>query len=328
MSRELDKMDFGSDVSEVFEKEDCKLMRLSNENGEGIMTVYRVFDGVYFMYNNFHMKYCRSDFAEGEGIICIDHCKEGCIETGIDDKSCCCLSAGELRIDNGRHNHGTSRFPLDHYYGLTIAFEIDKAGAALEKYISEFSVSLKDISDKYCGQPEPYVISSSKEMTHIFSELYNVPKKISRDYRRIKVLELLLYLDALETDLYKTVKPYFYKGQVEKIHAVHELMISDLSKSYTIEELSRKFDIAPTALKKCFSSIYGSPVFTYMKLYRLNRAAALLKSEPAMKISDIALAVGYESASKFSNAFRKEMGRNPLDYRKYSSQTEVDTNEG
>ncbi len=327
MSKELENMYFGSDVSDVFEKEDCRLMRLTNEDGEGMMTVYPVFDGVYLMYNNFHMKSCRSDFNEGGNIICIDHCKEGCIETGIDDKSCCCLSAGELRIDNGMHNHGASRFPLDHYYGLTIAFEVDKAQAALDGYISEFSMKLGKLREKYCFREDPYVISSSPEITHIFSELYNVPKKISRDYRRIKVLELLLYLDALEIDMYKTVKPYFYKGQVEKIHAIHDLMTSDLSRSYTIDELSAKFGIAPTALKKCFSSIYGSPVFTYMKLYRMNRAAALLKSEPDMKVADIALAVGYESAGKFSQAFRKEMGRNPLDYRKYSSQTEVDTNE-
>lgn len=304
-----------------------KRKAVTTEAGEGIMTVYSVFDGVYLMYNNFHMESCRSDFAASDGFLCIDHCREGSIETGISDDTCCCLSAGELRIDNGMHNHGISRFPLNHYYGLTIAFELEKAQAAIDGYIREFAVRLSDITRKYCGRKTSYVISSSDEITHIFSELYNVPSKIRRDYCRIKVLELLLYLDAIEFDRYKTEKPYFYRGQVEKIHAMHDLMISDLTKSYTIEELSRKFDIAPTALKKCFGSIYGSPVFTYMKNYRLDRAAALLKSEPSMKVADIALAVGYESAGKFSQAFRSRTGKNPLDYRKYSILTEVEPDE-
>ncbi|HOA00419.1 AraC family transcriptional regulator [Ruminococcus sp.] len=327
MEFDLRNMDFGADVTDVFEKDGCRMMRLATEAGEGIMTVYHVFEGVYIMYNNFHMESCRSDFAAGGDVLCIDHCREGRIETGVSDDACCCLSAGELRIDNGMHNHGISRFPLNHYYGLTIAFELDKAQASLDGYITEFKVRLSDISRKYCTQKIPYVLSSSPEITHIFSELYNVPSKIRRDYCRIKVLELLLYLDALEIDRYKTDKPYFYKGQVEKIHAVRELMVSDLTRTYTIEELSRKFDIAPTALKKCFSSVYGSPIFSYMKNYRLDRAAALLKNEPSMKVADIAMAVGYESASKFSMAFRKEMGKNPLDYRKYAIQTEVNPNE-
>ncbi|MBQ1465024.1 MAG: helix-turn-helix transcriptional regulator [Ruminococcus sp.] len=327
MTFDLKNMYFGNDVTDVFEKDGCKIMRLANEAGEGIMTVYDVLDGVYIMYNNFHMESCRSDFVPGDNVLCIDHCREGRIETGVSDNACCCLSAGELRIDNGMHNHGLSRFPLNHYYGLSIAFELDKAQAALDSFIREFRVKLSDISRKYCAEKTSYVISSSPEITHIFSELYNVPSKIKRDYCRIKVLELLLYLDALEIDRYKTEKPYFYKGQIEKIHAIHELMVSDLTRSYTIEELSRKFDIAPTSLKKCFSSVYGSPIFSYMKNYRLDRAASLLKTEPSMKVADIAMAVGYESASKFSMAFRKEMGRNPLDYRKYAIQTEVNPNE-
>lgn len=327
MSFDLRNMYFGTNVTDVFEKDGCKVMRLATEAGEGIMTAYYVFEGVYIMYNNFHMESCQSDFVVGNNVLCIDHCREGGIETGITDDTCCCLSAGELRIDNGMHNRGISRFPLNHYYGLTIAFELDKAQTALDSYITEFQVRLSDISEKYCVHKTPYVISSSPEITHIFSEFYNVPSKIRRDYRRIKVLELLLYLDALEIDRYKTEKPYFYKGQVEKIHAIHELMVSDLTKSYTIEELSHKFDIASTALKKCFSSVYGSPIFSYMKNYRLNHAASLLKYDPSMKVADIAMAVGYESASKFSMAFRKEMGKNPLDYRRYATQTEVNPNE-
>ena len=154
-----------------------------------------------------------------------------------------------------------------------------------------------------------------------------LPRKIKRDYMRIKVLELLLYLDALNPEEHKTDRPYFYKSQVEKIHAIHELMTSDLTGSYTIGELARKFDISATALKKCFSGIYGAPVFSYMKKYRLNYAASLLKKDPRMKVSEIAETVGYESASKFSMAFRKEFGQTPLDYRKFITQSEVDPNE-
>ena len=325
METDIKNMDFGANVTDVFEKENCKIMRLTSATGEGIMTAYQVLDGILIMHNNFHMESCCSELSAKGSFLCIDHCREGRIETGISEDHICCLSSGELRIssgelriDDGRHNIGSAVFPLKHYYGLTVAFDLDKAQDSLDGYISGFNVRLSDISEKYCRSKEPYVLSSSPEIAHIFSELYNVPSKIRSDYYRIKILELLLFLDALEIDKYKTEKPYFYKGQVEKIHAVHELMTSDLTKTYTIEELAHRFDIAPTALKKCFGSVYGSPIFTYMKDYRLDRAAYLLKNEPAMKVADIASAVGYETAGKFSAAFRKKTGRTPLDYRKYA----------
>jgi AraC-like DNA-binding protein len=103
---------------------------------------------------------------------------------------------------------------------------------------------------------------------------------------------------------------------VEKVKAIQALLISDLTKNYTIEELSEQFDIALTPLKNCFKSVYGSPIFTYMRTYRMNYAAALLKSNKEIKITDIAGMVGYDSPSKFSSAFRQEMGKTPLEYRK------------
>lgn len=93
--------------------------------------------------------------------------------------------------------------------------------------------------------------------------------KIRKDYFRIKILELLLYLKALEIDDHKQEKPYFYKSQVEKIRRIHKLITENLDKSFTIAELSSRFEISTTALKKCFYGVYGSPIFSYIKAYKL-----------------------------------------------------------
>ena len=50
-----------------------------------------------------------------------------------------------------------------------------------------------------------------------------MPEQIKLPYFRIKVLELLLYLDALELPK-DAEKPYFYKSQVEKVKAIHRLL--------------------------------------------------------------------------------------------------------
>ena len=69
-------------------------------------------------------------------------------------------------------------------------------------------------------------------------------------------------------------------------------------------------------MKNRFKSVYGSPIFTYMRNYRMNYAASLLKSDKSLKVAEIAGLVGYDSPSKFASAFHQTMGKTPLEYRK------------
>lgn len=312
----FEKMNCGQNVHNIIENGECKVMQLHDDTGDGIMTIYQVFPGAFLMYNDFHMDECISGFQTNENLLCIDHCREGRIEQEISDGVYCYLEAGDLRVDSRTHHSGHVAFPLCHYHGISIGFQTDTAEKELQKVMDGFSVKLSGLRDKYCCSPTPFVVRSDPVIEHIFSELYNVPLKIKHEYFRIKVLELLLFLDALELSDHKEERPYFYKGQVEKIKAIKALLVSDLTKNYTIEELSERFDIALTPLKNCFKSVYGSPIFTYMRTYRMNYAASLLKSNRELKITEIAGMVGYDSPSKFSAAFRQEMGKTPLEYRK------------
>ena len=50
--------DMGDNLEEMVETEDCKVLRMRDPSGDGLMTIYRVFDGVYLIYNDFHMTHC------------------------------------------------------------------------------------------------------------------------------------------------------------------------------------------------------------------------------------------------------------------------------
>lgn len=91
-------------------------------------------------------------------------------------------------------------------------------------------------------------------------------------------------------------------------------MISDLQKRYTLIELSEKYDIPLTTMKNCFKEIYGDPISTFMRNYRINRSTNLLMTTDS-SITEIAHLMGYESASKFSIAFKKVMNVSPVEYR-------------
>ena len=77
------EMYYGPNVQNLVESDDCKVMRLSDNSGEGMMTLYHVFPGVFLMYNDFHMKECVSGFQTDMDLLCIDHCREGRIEQEV-----------------------------------------------------------------------------------------------------------------------------------------------------------------------------------------------------------------------------------------------------
>ena len=45
----LDSAGFGGNVREIAAEGECRVLRIDGEDGEGFMTMYRVFDGVYLM---------------------------------------------------------------------------------------------------------------------------------------------------------------------------------------------------------------------------------------------------------------------------------------
>lgn len=99
------------------------------------------------------------------------------------------------------------------------------------------------------------------------------------------------------------------------IREVHDYLVGHLDEKITIEELAKKFLINPTTLKDGFKSLYGMSIAAHVKEHRMKKAAFLLKETNA-SIGETARAVGYESQSKFSAAFKEEFGMLPLEYRR------------
>ena len=296
--------------------EDCVVIRLENDTGEGDMILYRVFDGIYLMYKDFHMAWCASEFQAAESMLAVDYCREGCLVMERADGCYLMKQTGDVCIDTRVHHKGINRFPGNHFHGITIGFESELAVKSLAEDMKGIPVDIGLIREKFCRDDKPFMIRDDEYLKRLFTDLYQVPEKIRMEYYRTKILELLIYLTAVEIEDGESEKTYFYKDQVEKINAIEKQITSNLQKTYTINELAGQYDISQTALKECFRSIYGKPISTYLRQYRIEKAAELLVSSPELSIGDIAFMVGYESGGKFSAAFKKQTGLTPKEYRR------------
>jgi len=99
------------------------------------------------------------------------------------------------------------------------------------------------------------------------------------------------------------------------VRDVHDQLLRHMDRRITIEALSRQYHINPTTLKAAFKAVYGASLAAHIKGHRMEQAARLLR-ETERSVADIAQAVGYDSPSRFTAAFKETFGLLPREYRK------------
>lgn len=305
---------FDGDI-ELHQGDGLYSVTMKNDSGEGSMLFYRVMPGVDLAYCNFAMESCVSALAVSDAdVLCIDYCKSGRMEQEIGGGAFAYIGAGDLKIDDRRNHTGRFVMPVSQYQGITVSLDVSEAQRFLKGELGGFPVDLMQLRGRFCGEGRPFIIHGVASVNHIFSELYSVPEYMRDAYFKLKVMELLLFLEMIDPKEADLARPYYNRRLVQKVKAAHRMMTDDLSHAYTIEEIAERFDIAPTAFKACFKGIYGESPHRYVKSLRMEHAAKLLTTTDKT-ISDIALTVGYESPSKFTAAFGKWSGTTPSRFR-------------
>ena len=124
----------------------------------------------------------------------------------------------------------------------------------------------------------------------------------------------MLYLSKMEFIPQNKLAEY-QSELIETIRKIHDRLLRRMEQRITIEELSRQYLINPTTLKNAFKSVYGTSLAAHIKEHRMEQAAKMLR-ETNMTIAEIAQAVGYDSQSKFTAAFKSFYQVLPREYRK------------
>lgn len=81
------------------------------------------------------------------------------------------------------------------------------------------------------------------------------------------------------------------------------------------ERLARIACMGGTKLKSAFRQVHGCTITDYIQQRRMSHAEALL-AETDLSIGQVAQSVGYRSASRFAELFRKSTGFSPLEFRR------------
>lgn len=305
----------GYNFSDIKQKENVKIYCISNETGTGEMRCYNLFDGVQISYNNLNMESSHQKIKLREGVLQIDHCLEGCYEFKLENNEHAFIGKGDLSIiDLGKALFEDSCIPMKKYIGLSLFIDIEKAQQSIDKYFPFDNINLSEIRDKLCKSGSSLIIHSRHEINHIINELYKVDERLRLPYSIIKTIELLLLLNLLEScDSHKI--PSFSEPIYEATQECYKALVENPFEKQSIPELSKKYAISESSLKRCFAYITGNSIGNFIKNNCLEASAELLINKPNMTIGDIAELAGYLNQSKFASAFKSYYKETPQQYR-------------
>lgn len=290
-----------------------------HEGGHGLITPIDLLPGICLFFQEFHSETIalhRDSLSFAPDILSVQHCQEGRFECEYKNGEFVYLGEGDLAINIPETSPLRSSFPLGHYKGINIVISEEEAKKKLQQLsalMGGLDIDLSSIRKRIGQGNRLEIFRTNHQVKHIFSEMYQKGAEIPESYLRVKCLELLMFLSRAD-GISRSERPYFSRSQVAAVKEMHKLLTENLDRHFTLPALSAKFDIPLTSLKKCFRSVYGAPVATYMREYRLQKAVELLRNT-AIPISDVGAEVGYESPSKFSAAFRKQYGKAPRELR-------------
>lgn len=245
-------------------------------------------------------------------ILEITHCKNGRFECEFKHNRFLYIREGEIVLNTTFNLPIKYFFPLKNYYGVSITINRNEISDDCYELLKKFYIDIDFIIENLNSNNGWFTLKSEYKMENIFQEIYDAKGDI--EYLRIKVIELFHFVMKINIENLNSFKK-FSGIYVEAVKEIRNKLIENMLKSYTLEEITQKYNISLTLFNELFKNIYGDTPYQYVKKYNMNRAANIIKTSD-MPIIEIANEVGYTNPSKFSKAFKDVFGVTPKIYRK------------
>jgi AraC family transcriptional regulator len=100
-----------------------------------------------------------------------------------------------------------------------------------------------------------------------------------------------------------------------RLRMVMDYIHDNLGQSISLHNLAELAGISPRHFERAFRQAVGVPPHAYVTEQRVAAARRLLLAEPASRVGDIAMRVGFSSSSHLATAFKRRIGHSPRKFR-------------
>lgn len=205
--------------------------------------------------------------------------------------------------------------------GQSTAYWISFGGYGCDRLLENMG-----LSGQLCLQ-----IREGADLLHLFDGILrqSLPSQLDAMHRSLNSLGLFMQLLAasvprLAPAAWREIRPASTepdeaasdrpeRGAAALAYAVHAIQ-SDLTTSLDVEAMARSLQMSASHFIRTFKAQVGYSPLAYQTKLRIERAKDLLRNT-TLRVSEIALKVGYQNPMYFSSTFKKHTGMTPLEYR-------------
>ena len=129
-------------------------------------------------------------------------------------------------------------------------------------------IDLQKIRTTLCPEGRVLLIKSKQKIDHIFAEILSVENQIRLPYYWLKILEILLLLSQLDNS-YVEPPQQFTEKVSRRTQQVYQYIIENPFTQKNISEIAEIYGVSESSMKRCFKSISGASLGTFMKRKRM-----------------------------------------------------------
>jgi len=179
------------------------------------------------------------------------------------------------------------------------------------RFLSRFTAS-RSITDSILRLPPTF----RREITELFEAMATEfhDRKIGREFRlRALLSEILVRILRWEESGKRVAHAMHDQPNWVQIEKALRFIQEHYAEPLYVEQIAKASGLAVSRLQSVFRQTVGMSCVQYLRAYRITQAKALL-CVPEMRVTEAALAVGFDTLSHFNTSFRNLIGMSPTEY--------------
>ena len=158
---------------------------------------------------------------------------------------------------------------------------------------------------------DPAMVDALDAFVARFHDAVAAPTRVEMEARSVLIVERLL-------TRHHDLSPGIRRGGLAgwQLRRTTEYLNVHLAADISLAELAALADLSPFHFCRAFKQSTGLPPHAWQCARRIERAQDLMAAHPCMGLTEVALAVGYESQAAFGVAFKRATGTTPGQWRR------------
>ena len=174
-----------------------------------------------------------------------------------------------------------------------------------------FYFDVKENDDEFFKNKNIYFANDLLREMILFTKQWNGKiEKSSTAYDFLKAIKSILP-EINKKEIPFPIQHPFPKD--EKLIEIALFLHRNIEKNYTLEEIAHEFGMSSRTLSRKFKTNLGMNYVRFLRSLRMTKSLELI-SENKYNMYEVAMLVGYNSLSTFSNIFQKVLNMRPTEY--------------